>query len=311
MMDETVETDGFWSELRHVVQRSRQAWDLVPGTQKAALAVAFVMMCGSSAANTAIPICLGRLVESVNPESHHGRGLDAASLTRIVAIYLGMIGLAYIVREALHVLRRFLVENACTRIDRDLCVRVVGHLMQVDLAALAHEQVGALHGRITRSVDGVVRYLRLGFLDFLPALLTGGFALAAALSKQPRVALVMMGVIPISVALTLRQLVTQKGVRVQLMKSREAMDGTVVEQLGGLDYVRAANTHAEEVSASRARPSTAAAGNSATTSRCRSSDAEKPSTRASSTYSSSPMQCTCSCTAPSGSATSSRSRSFT
>ena len=57
----------------------------------------------------------------------------------------------------------------------------------------------------------------------------------------------MTGVIPISVALTLWQLSTQKGVRLELMKSREMMDGTVVEQLGGLDYVRAANTQAEEV----------------------------------------------------------------
>src|SRR5262249_23604317 len=30
-------------------------------------------------------------------------------------------------------------------------------------------------------------------------------------------------------------------------RSREAMDGTIVEQLSGLDYVRAANTHEQEV----------------------------------------------------------------
>ena len=87
--------------------------------------------------------------------------------------------------------------------------------MKVDLSALAHEQVGSLHGRITRSVDGLVRFLRLSFLDFIPALLTGSFALTAALSKQPRVALAMAGVIPLSVALTIWQLVTQKGVRLE------------------------------------------------------------------------------------------------
>ena len=150
-------------------------------------------------------------------------------------------------RETFNVLRRYLVENTCTRIDRDMVVRVIGHVLKVDLSALAHEQVGSLHSRITRSVAGLVMFLRMSFLDFIPALLTGGFALAAALAKEPRIALAMAGVVPISVALTMWQLVTQKGVRLGLMRSCEAMDGTVVEQLNGLDYVRAANTHRQEV----------------------------------------------------------------
>src|SRR5262249_47038326 len=58
---------------------------------------------------------------------------------------------------------------------------------------------------------------------------------------------VMAGVIPVSLFLTIRQLVSQKGVRLALIRSRELMDGTVVEQLAGLDYVRAANTHSREV----------------------------------------------------------------
>jgi ATP-binding cassette subfamily B protein len=236
---------GFRLELRRIGKRGRQVWQLVPWSQKCALGAAVAVMCVSSGASTAIPLFLGRLVDSVNPATN--RGLNPAQLTRVAAFYLALIGGAYLVREVLNVLRRYLVENTCTRIDKDMCVRLVAHLMKVDLAVLAHEQVGALHGRITRSVDGFVRFLRLSFLDFIPAIMTGGFALAAALSKQPRVALAMAGVIPISVALTAWQLVTQKGVRLSLLRSREAMDGTVVEQLCGLDYVRAANTHRQEV----------------------------------------------------------------
>ena len=244
-LDQKRKAGGFWRELRVIVRRSREAWGLGAWPQKLALGAAFVVMSVSSAANTAIPLFLGKLVESVNPESH--RGLRPEDLTRTAAAYLAAIGCAYLVREAFNVLRRYLVENTCTRIDRDMCVQVIAHLMKVDLSALAHEQVGSLHGRITRSVDGLVRYLRLSFLDFIPALMTGSFALTAALSKQPRVALAMAGVIPVSVALTMWQLVTQRGVRLSLLRSREAMDGTVVEQLSGLDYVRAANTHSQEV----------------------------------------------------------------
>ena len=100
-------------------------------------------------------------------------------------------------------------------------------------------------------------FLRISFLDFVPALLTGGFALVAALAKEPRIALVMVGVIPVSAMLTIWQLLTQKGVRLGLMRSCEEMDGTVVEQLTGIDYIRAATPTARKSVASRWRPSDA------------------------------------------------------
>src|SRR5439155_20515783 len=160
-------------------------------------------------------------------------GSSTASLTGVAAFYLAVIAGAYLVRECMNVLRRFLVENTCTRIDKDMYVRVVAHLMKVDLTVLAQDHVGALYGRINRSVEGLVRFLRLTFLEFLPALLTGGFALVATLSKQPRIALAMIGVVPVSLGLTIWQILTQKGIRLDLLRTRERMDGTVVEQRGG------------------------------------------------------------------------------
>jgi ATP-binding cassette subfamily B protein len=236
---------GIWRELRQIDRRGRQVWRLVPWRHRLALGSALLVMCLASAGNTAVAVCLGKLVDSVDPARNQGLSRDA--ILRVALGYLAMIGLAYSVRESMNVLRRYLVENTCTRINKDMCVRLVGHLMKVDLSTLAHDQVGALYGRITRSAEGFVRFLRISFLEFVPALLTGTFALAAALSKQPLVALAMVGVIPVSLSLTIWQLITQKGIRLDLLRTREAMDGTVVELLGGIDYVRAANTHRQEI----------------------------------------------------------------
>ena len=174
----------------------------------------------ASAANTAIALCMGKIVNVVNPQTNPTQ--SQAELTQVAAMYLGIIGGAYLMREVMNVLRRFLVENTCTRIDRDMSVRVVSHLLKVDLSVLAQDQVGALYGRITRGVDGMVRFLRVGFLDFVPALLMGAFALSATLVKQPKIALAMAGVIPVSLGLTIWQLITQKGIRLDLLaQSRE------------------------------------------------------------------------------------------
>ena len=236
---------GIGAELRSMARRSRQVWRLIPRRERVSLCVALIFMCLSSGANTTIALCLGRLVNAVNSEL--SPGLTRDSLTKAAAFYLAVIGTSYLVREFMNVLRRYLVEDTCTRIDKNIYVRVVSHVMKVELAVLARDQVGAVYGRITRGVDGLVRFMRIGFLDSVPALLTGTFALAAALSKQPKIALAMAGVIPVSLGLTVWQLITQKGVRRDLLKCRELMDGTVTEQFCGMDYIRAANTHRGEM----------------------------------------------------------------
>jgi ATP-binding cassette subfamily B protein len=236
---------GIWGELRQTARRGRQVWRLVPWRHRCSLGGALIVMCLASAGGTAVAIYLGKLVDSLDPARNPGASTDA--IMRIAADYLGMIGLGYLLRESMNVLRRFLVERTCTRINKDMCVRLIGHLMKVDLSILAQDQVGALYGRIIRGADGFVRFLRISFLDFVPALLTGAFALGAALAKQPWVALAMVGVVPISLSLTIWQLITQKGIRLDLMKTREVMDGTVVELLSGIDYVRVANTHRREI----------------------------------------------------------------
>ncbi len=236
---------GIAQELGTIAHRGRQVWRLVPWRQRLSLFGALAVMSLASAANTSIWLCVGGLINAVDPATHPGS--TAAALSRIAGVYLAIVAAAYLVRECMNVLRRFLVEKTCTRIDKDMYVRVVAHLMKVDLAVLAQDHIGAVYGRINRSVEGLVRFVRLTFLEFVPALLTGGFALAAAVSKQPKIALAMLGVAPLSLLLTVWQIITQKGIRLDLLRTREAMDGTVVEQLGGIDYVRAAHTHKQEV----------------------------------------------------------------
>jgi ATP-binding cassette subfamily B protein len=235
----------FWHELGVILRRGRQVWRLVPHRHKLALGGAALIMALGSACNTALPLLIGQLVDDVKQGTEQRTG--QWGMYEIAILYLGLIALAYVLREALQVGRRYLVENSCTRIEKIMTVKLVSHLMKVDLDTLSVEKVGALNGRISRSVVGFVRFLRLGFLDFLPALMTGGFALVAALGKQPWLGLVMAGIMPVSFFLTVRQLISQKGVRLALIRSREVMDGTVVELLGGLDYVRAANTQDHEV----------------------------------------------------------------
>jgi ABC transporter transmembrane region len=166
-------TQGIAAEVKLMLHRARQVWRLVPGTHRWALGGAAVVMAVTSVCSTALPLFLGLLVDGVQRGTLHGATRE--TLFNLAAWYLSLIGAAYLLREFLNVLRRYLVTSACTRINRDMSLQLMGHLMTLPLAALAQEKVGTLHGKIVRSVDGLVRFLRLSFMEFIPALFTGLF----------------------------------------------------------------------------------------------------------------------------------------
>jgi len=218
---------------------------MVPRPYRWSLLGATAIMTVGAFAAIGIPLLLGWVIDEVQV----GSALGVAPKQLFTTALWGLAGIAgmILLREGLNVVRRYLVENTCTRIDKHLNVLVVGHLLRTDLGHLTHEKVGAVHGRVCRSIEGFNRFLRVSFLDFFPALLTGFLALGATLAKQPWMALAMAGVIPVSLTITAWQLLSQKGIRLSILRSREELDGTIVEQLGGIDYVRAANTLDREV----------------------------------------------------------------
>src|SRR5262249_104604 len=125
--------------------------------------------------------------------------------------------------EALQVVRKYVVENTTTRIERDRVAQLVTHLLKVDLSVLGRERVGALHGRISRSGEGFVKFIKLSFQDLLPALFMAGVALLTVAMTNWKVGIVMAGVLPAATFVVVRQMISQKGIRIELMRSREAL----------------------------------------------------------------------------------------
>jgi ATP-binding cassette subfamily B protein len=200
-----------------------------------------LVMALASLSQTAIPLLLGALVDEVR------RGLSTPDASwnagRVTAFYLGAMGVAYLVRECLQTLRRLMVENTCARIEKDLLVQLISRILRADFALLTRERIGTLHGRIHRGIGGLVRLLKLAFLDFFPTIFVGAFAILAATIKAPWIGCFMALIVPVATFIVVRQVISQNGVRRELKRSVEMMDGMIVEQLGGLDHIRASNTH--------------------------------------------------------------------
>jgi ATP-binding cassette subfamily B protein len=243
MEREPAKAKPIWDEVRLAVARGRQVWRLISSRDKWALRGAGMVMLVVSAAAALNRYLIGALVNVVPALQENS---DSWRFFSTVGLYLGGIAGLFILAETLQVVRKLAVENTSTRIERDRVAGLVTHLLKVELSVLARERVGALHGRISRAVEGFVKFIKLTFQDMFPAFLGAVFALLAVYLSNWKVGLLMTGVLPTTIFIVVRQLISQGGIRLELLRSREALEATVVEQLGGIEYVRAANTHALE-----------------------------------------------------------------
>src|SRR2546421_3311159 len=230
-------------DLGIVWSRRKQVWKLLRREDKLGFFSAVIVTGFVAYIQVQIAVLIGAFFNRVLKMTGQP-GAQTDFVEKALALLAGL----YVLKESLQLLRRWLVTRTGSRIEGDMTVRVVGHLLRIDLGALAAERIGALHGRISRSVEGFVKFLKVAFADFIPAIATALYALYTGLRTDWRVGLVMLGVVPASILITIWQTNSQKGVRIQLQRAKEGLDGTVVEQLGGIEYIRAADTHALEVS---------------------------------------------------------------
>src|SRR5260370_12691871 len=109
------------------------------------------MMALTSLSAVAVPVVLGRLVHEMAAGVNRQAG--AQELLSSAATLLGLIAALVVLRELFNVVRRFLVENTCTRIDKHLSTKLIARLLKVELATLTHQKIGALNSRLSRPAD--------------------------------------------------------------------------------------------------------------------------------------------------------------
>ena len=226
-------------ELSEIFSGFKRSLALIEKPERTVLVFASLLMLVTGILTNLPAVILGRLVDTLVSADNVEFYLAVPFILLIIGIIL--------VREALTVVRKYLVENIATQTEKKQTVRVVGHLLEADIAHITREQIGSLHGRTFRSIQGLVRIIKLGFLDFFPVFFTAIAAIFIALYQKPVLATVMILVVPAGLYIIIKQISSQKGIRVALLRGKEKIDGAVVEMLGGIETVRVLNTAGQEV----------------------------------------------------------------
>lgn len=226
-------------ELKEILLGFKRTLHLIDPREKIILILASVLMAVAGILTNLPAVILGKLVDKIVGVQKLEFALAIPFITLIVFIIL--------IREVLTVIRKYLVENIATQTEKKQTIAIIEHLLKTDIASINEQQIGSLHGRVFRSIQGLVRIIKLGFLEFLPILFSALAAILIALSQKPFLAGLMVLVVPTTLYIVIKQISSQKGIRVFLLRSKEKIDGTVVEMLGGIETVRVLNTENQEV----------------------------------------------------------------
>jgi ATP-binding cassette subfamily B protein len=165
--------------------------------------------------------------------------------------FLVTIAAMIVAAEMLTVVRKFIVERISTNLEAAEFYSAIRHVASLDLAQLTNERMGALNVRIHRSIEGVSKLLKVGFLDFMPTLCIAVVGWVLAAQRNPYVAGIMLLVAVVGTVVTLVQVASQKGIRVDLFRAKEELSAGVSELLTGIEYVRATGAVTAETERSK------------------------------------------------------------
>ncbi len=209
----------------------RKLYALLDRKQKRNFVIILIIMMVSAALSQMTPKAVGWLTDDILQQ-------DQVQFLKVIPL-LVLILFINVANELIKILRRILVEDTATKTEKKGRGMVILSLLKAPLSYFKNNMTGNIHGRLNRCLEGTVKLEKLMFMDFAPAIFNSIAAIAVIFTTLPVIlALPMMLVIPIGTAIVFRQISTQRGIRVELLETKAAMDGTIVELLNGIEVIR-------------------------------------------------------------------------
>lgn len=222
-------------EIHEISHGFKKALSFLDKWEKIKLFLSVTLMIGAGFLVNLPAVILWKFVDKI-------LGIENPTFS-IAVPFLVIIILVIILKEIFTVIRKYLVENIATQTDKKMTIRTVEHLLKTDIWWFINKhQVWALHGRIMRSIQWLIRLIKLAFLDFFPTFFSALSAIGIAFYQKPLLASFMILVIPTWLFIVIKQIASQKWIRVSLLRWKENIDWKVVEMMTWLEYIRVSNT---------------------------------------------------------------------
>lgn len=202
-----------------------------------ATAVALAAISGEGLLASQPAVLLGKIVDAIGES-----GADAEAAWPL----FGLIALSLVGKEAFTISRKYIIERQSTALEKGAFLEQSKHLLAVRVDALQDRRVGDLAVRLDKSVAGLIKLMKVTFLEGMPNFATAVVALTLAYNAHWSVGLAMIGAVSTGGLVTAAQIHSQEGIRISLNDQKAAMGGSIAEMLGNLAYIRAAGMRQAE-----------------------------------------------------------------
>lgn len=215
----------------NLIKVLKKIYKLLDTKQKLRFILIIIIMIVSAALAQMTPKAIGWLTDDILTKNE-------ISFNKVIP-FLVFILIVNVANEVIKIFRRVLVEDTATRTEKKARGMVIKSLLMVPLSYFRKNMTGNIHGRLNRCLDGTIKLEKLLFMDFAPAIFNAIAAIITIFLTLPiTLAMPMLLVIPIGVFIVLKQIKSQKGIRVELLESKSGMDGTIVELINGIEVIR-------------------------------------------------------------------------
>lgn len=209
----------------------KKIYKLLEKKQKISFLLIVLIMIISAGLTQVTPKAIGWLTDDI-------LNVSGVSFEKVIPFLL-LILIVNVANEIIKIVRRVMVEDTATRTEKKARGMVINSLLRAPLSYFKENMTGNIHGRLNRCLEGTIKLEKLLFMDFAPAIFNGIAAIITIFVTLPVIlALPMMLVIPIGVFIVMKQINSQKGIRVELLESKSQMDGTIVELINGIEVIR-------------------------------------------------------------------------
>ncbi|MCI8277071.1 MAG: ABC transporter ATP-binding protein [Clostridia bacterium] len=209
----------------------KKIYRLLEKGQKVRFLIIILIMIISAGLTQLTPKTIGWLTDDI-------LNVQGVSFEKVIP-FLVFILIVNVVNEVIKIVRRVMVEDVATRTEKKARGMVIKSLLMAPLSYFRKNMTGNIHGRLNRCLDGTIKLEKLLFMDFAPAIFNSIAAIITIFLTLPvMLALPMLLVIPVGIVIVLKQIGSQKGIRVELLESKAEMDGTIVELINGIEVIR-------------------------------------------------------------------------
>lgn len=222
-------------EVLQAIRNFKWVFNPLDVKSKVKLIIALLLIIGSSIIVSLIPKYIGKIIDIV---------ITNSSLAYNI---IGLITILFVIDIIFEVIRKYLIESTATKAQKELIINTSDRLIKLDLGWISAQRTGGLNGRIQRSVEGSIKLLKLMCMDFAPNIFQMVFAVSVAIITNLYIGIILILVIIIGLFVVQKQIKSQKGIRISLLRAREENDSNIVELLSGIESVRVANEENNQI----------------------------------------------------------------